>query len=80
MADLDFCQRWSQQTGRPVNIGEYGVCLNANQASISRYLHFLQTEMHKRGFSNHIWAYRGLFGLYDMKANQWNEQTVNALK
>lgn len=78
--DLDFCKRWSEQTGRPVNIGEYGVCLNAPQESINRYLKFMQEQMRERGFSNHIWAYRGLFGVYDLKTKKWNQETLNALK
>lgn len=80
LKDLDFCQQYSEQTGRPVNIGEYGVCLKADQESVSRYLSFLQQEFQKRGFSNHIWAYRGLFGLYDLNTNKWNEETLKAIR
>lgn len=78
--NLDFCKRWNEQTGRPVNIGEYGVCLNAPQESINRYLQFMQQQFRERGFSNHIWAYRGLFGVYDLKNRKWNQETLNALK
>lgn len=78
--DLDFCQKWSKQTGRPVNIGEYGVCLNSDQESRSRYLHFMSQQFRAHGFSSHIWAYRGLFGLYDLKTKQWNDQSLKALK
>lgn len=77
--DLDFCKRWSDIQQRPVNIGEYGVCQNANQQSRSRYLQFIQQEMRSRSLSSHIWAYRGLFGLCDLKTKQWNRQTLKAL-
>lgn len=78
--DLDFCKHYSEQTGRPVNIGEYGVCLKADQESINRYVSFMQKEFEKRGFSNHIWAYRGLFGLYDLKTKEWNKETLKAIQ
>ena len=78
--DLDFCKRWSDQQQRPVNIGEYGACQNAPQQSRERYFKFMQEQFRSHGFSSHIWAYRGLFGLYDLEAKQWNNQSLKALK
>lgn len=78
-SDLDFCQLWSQKQGRPVNIGEYGVCLKADQPSINRYLSFMQKQFNLRGLSNHIWAYRGLFGLCDLQTKEWNAESIAAL-
>ena len=78
--DLDFCQRWSQQTGRPVNIGEYGVCHNADQESCSRYLGAISQQFMARGFSHHIWSYRGVFGLYDLETCKWNKASLDALR
>ena len=77
--DLDFCQRWSEQSSRPLNIGEYGVCLKADQQSMNRYFSFMQEQFQLRGFSSHIWAYRGLFGLYDLQTKTWNQESIQAL-
>lgn len=77
--DLEFCYRWSNANGRPVNIGEYGVCLNADQDSMNRYFSFIQKQFNEYGLSNHIWAYRGLFGLYDLEKNSWNKESLKAL-
>lgn len=77
--DLDFCQRWSEQSSRPLNIGEYGVCLKADQQSMNRYFSFMQEQFQLRGFSSHIWAYRGLFGLYDLQTKKWNQESIQAL-
>lgn len=77
--DLAFCKRWSDYNCRPVNIGEYGVCLNANQPSINRYLSYMQNQFTNLGFSSHIWSYRGVFGLYDHKNKIWNTESLDAL-
>lgn len=78
--DLAFCRKWSEQQQRPVNIGEYGACLKAPQQSRERYLRFMQEQFRKHGFSNHIWAYRGLFGLCDLQTKQWNKGSLKALE
>lgn len=78
--DMDFCKRWSDANKRPINIGEYGVCLNADQESRDRYFRFIQSQFKKNDFSNHIWSYRGIFGLCDLETGEWNTQSLNALK
>ena len=39
----------------------------------------MQEQFHLRGFSSHIWAYRGLFGLYDLQTKKWNQESIQAL-
>lgn len=77
--DMLFCKKWSDANKRPVNIGEYGVCLKADQASRDRYFSYIQSLFEKYGFSSDIWAYRGLFGLYDLENHTWNNESLKAL-
>lgn len=78
--DMDFCALWSSRSGRPVNVGEWGACLNADRDSRLRYFTFMHRLFDAHGFSSHIWAYRGLFGLYDMTKESWDEGVLSSLE
>jgi len=81
LMDMDFLARWSERSGRPVNIGEYGVCANADDDSRNAYLGYICNEIAGHGFSSNIWTYhRDTFGLYDEEKGQWNQGLLNALK
>ena len=78
--DLDYLADWSQRNARPVNIGEFGVCDNADEASRKAYLDYVSREIYNRGFSFHLWAYfRDTFGIYDEDSGKWNQGILNAL-
>ncbi len=59
--DMNFCKRWSDINKRPINIGEYGVCINADTNSRNLYLDYIQSLFKEFGFSSHRWSYRGAF-------------------
>ena len=79
--DFAFLARWSERNGRPVSIGEYGACDNADNASRARYIGFIQSQARQYGFSSMIWAfYRDGFSIYDDASGKWNKQMLKALK
>lgn len=79
--DFAFLSRWSQRTGRPVSISEFGACDNADDASRARYIGFVQSQARQYGFSTMIWSfYRDGFSVYDDASGKWNKQLLKALK
>ena len=79
--DFAFLSRWSQRTGRPVSISEFGACDNADVASRARYIGFVQSLARKYGQSTMVWSfYRDGFSIYDDASGKWNKQLLKALK
>lgn len=79
--DFAFLSRWSQRTGRPVSISEFGACDNADDASRARYIGFVQSQARQYGFSTMIWSfYRDGFSIYDDASGKWNRTLLKALK
>ena len=58
------------------NLDEY---LGIPNTDPNSYFSFMQEQFQLRGFSSHIWAYRGLFGLYDLQTKKWNQESIQAL-
>lgn len=80
LKDLDYCQRWSEQHGRPLNMGEYGCMNTADLDSRCRYIGFMREQSKKRGFSSHLWGYREPFMIRDEKSGEWIMPIVEAMK
>ena len=78
--DLDFCKRWSDSHGRPLNMGEYGCMNTADLESRCRYIGFMREESEKRGFSSHLWGYREPFMIRNPKTGDWEMPIVEAMK
>ena len=78
--DLDFCLRWSQQHGRPLNMGEYGCMNTADLDSRCRYIGFMREQADKCGFSSHLWGYREPFMIRDEKTGSWTMPIIEAMK
>ena len=79
LKDLDYCKRWSDRSGRPVNMGEYGVVNSADEASRARYLGFIQEVATQRDISSHLWGYREIFMIRDEATGEWNNAILDAL-
>ena len=78
--DMNFLAAWSERNGRPVNIGEFGVCDNADDKSRCAWLNFVGSEIISRGMSFCLWAYfRDGFSIYDESSGRWNEGMLKAL-
>ena len=80
LKDLDYCKRWSEKNGRPINMGEYGVVNTADEASRARYLGFIQEVARERGISSHLWGYREIFMIRDRQSGEWNRSILDAMK
>lgn len=80
LKDLDYCKRWSEKSGRPVNMGEYGVVNTADEASRARYLGFMQEVTRERGISSHLWGYREVFMIRDRESGKWRQPILDAMK
>ena len=63
--DHDYCRRWSEKNGRPLNMGEYGVTNTADEKSRALYICFMKNAAESRGFSSHLWGYREPFMIKD---------------
>lgn len=80
LKDLDFCKRWSERNGRPINMGEYGVVNTADQLSRERYLGFMAEAARQRDISSHLWGYREIFMIRDKSTGEWNQPILEAMK
>lgn len=80
LKDLDYCKRWSEKNGRPINMGEYGVVNTADEASRARYLGFMQEVARERDISSHLWGYREIFMIRDKESGKWNQTILEAMK
>ena len=79
ISDIDFCKRWSERTGRPLNMGEYG-CINlADLESRCRYIGFMRKVSEERGFSSHLWGYREPFMIRDEETGAWIRPILDAM-
>lgn len=78
-SDLDFCRRWSEKNGRPLNMGEYGVTNTADEKSRALYLGFMKNAAESRGFCSHLWGYREPFMIRDEDTGEWIEKILDAM-
>lgn len=76
---LDLAQRWSQEHGYPVVVGEFGSYEKADMASRVTYTRLFRDEVEKRGFSWTYWSFAGGFGIYSAKNRAWIEPLRSAL-
>ncbi|MBR6416127.1 MAG: glycoside hydrolase family 5 protein [Bacteroidales bacterium] len=78
--DFRYLSKWSEMTGRPVNIGEYGVCSLADESSRAQWISYLRETISRYGMSSHIWAlYRDTFQIYDEGQGEWNPGILHSI-
>lgn len=80
LSDLDYCKKWGDRNGRPLNMGEYGAVNTADEASRCRYIGFVLDQARSRGFSSHLWGYREPFMIRDEKTGEWIQPILDAMK
>jgi endoglucanase len=77
---LDTAAAWSQATGRPVYLGEFGSYgKHAEMDSRARWTRFVAREAERRGISWAYWEYQAGFGAWDPKARSWRAPLLQAL-
>lgn len=77
--NFDAALKWSQENGRPLFIGEFGVYHTAPEESRLLWLSTVRAEAEARGFSWAHWDFGTNFGAYRLAAREWREPTLRAL-
>jgi endoglucanase len=70
---------WAKAKGRPVFLGEFGACQEADMISRARWTRFVAREAERLGFSWAYWEFCSGFGAYDAQAEAWREPLRSAL-
>lgn len=76
---LDAAARWSQQSGIPLVMGEFGSIRQAQAGSRQRWTAFVAREAEKRGLGWIYWDWCGEFRIYDCGADAWEAGLLEAL-
>lgn len=76
---MDVAAGWSDQTGIPLLMGEFGSYEKADMESRVRFTDYVRTQAELRGFAWSYWEFGAGFGLYDRDADAWRTGLLNAL-
>jgi endoglucanase len=76
---LDAAQRWNQENGYPLHLGEFGTYGAADVASRATYARLVRDEAERRGMGWTYWAFAGAFGIYSPETRTWTEPIRRAL-
>lgn len=69
--ELDRMVAWSQRTGYPVHLGEFGSYQSAPLEGRAAYARFVRDEAELRGMSWAYWEFASTFGVYPATLNDW---------
>jgi endoglucanase len=75
----ELVKKWSEKTGRPIFIGEFGASEHADIRSRINWTRLNRKLAEERGFSWGYWSFAKSFGLYDVQNDQWNHELLSAL-
>lgn len=78
-ADFRSVKAWSETTGIPVFLGEFGVYRSADMECRVRYTQFVRDTAEKFGFAWAYWEFLAGFGIYDWRQNVFREELADAL-
>jgi endoglucanase len=76
---LDAARRWSQETGYPLHLGEFGANTAADMASRENYARMVRDEAERRGIGWTYWEFASDFGMYSPADGSWIEPIRRAL-
>jgi endoglucanase len=76
---MERARRWSQQTGYPLHLGEFGSNEKADLESREKYARIVRDEAEKRGIGWAYWEFASSFGVYSPKDGAWVEPIRRAL-
>ncbi len=77
--DFDKAASWSEKTGRPVFLGEFGAYSRADMDSRSAWTAAIVDEAELRGFSWSYWEFGSGFGAYNRGMKEWEPPLLSAL-
>jgi hypothetical protein len=76
---MDLASAWSDETGIPLLMGEFGSYEKADMASRVSWTEYVRAEAEKRGFAWAYWEFGAGFGIYDRDAGDWRAGLRDAL-
>jgi endoglucanase len=76
---FDRALEWSESTGVPLWLGEFGAYSTADMDSRARWTATVRTEAEAHGFSWAYWEFGAGFGVYDRDARTWRQPLLDAL-
>lgn len=79
MIDFDKAKAWSDRTGIPVYMGEFGAYNKAGMDSRSRWTQFAARQAEERGFSWSYWEFCAGFGIYNPETRIWRTPLLYTL-
>lgn len=76
---MDLASQWSDMTGVPLLMGEFGAYEKADLESRTRWTRYVREEAERRGFAWSYWEFGAGFGIYDRDAGEWRTGLLEAL-
>jgi endoglucanase len=76
---LDAAQRWSEEHGYPLHLGEFGAYNAADMQSRENYTRLVRDEAERRGIGWTYWEFASSFGVYSPETGTWVEPIRRAL-
>lgn len=77
--NLALARAWSEDTGLPVHLGEFGAYDKADHASRVRWTEYVARQAEKSGISWSYWEFCANFGIYDNDAARMDGELLKAL-
>lgn len=77
--DFAKASDWSEKTGIPVFLGEFGCIATADPASRVRWATAARQEAESRGFGWAWWDFCANFGIYDKENHEFDQEMLDAL-
>jgi endoglucanase len=77
--DFDAVQHWSEASGRPILLGEFGAYDKGDMDSRARYTSFVARTAESHGWAWTYWQFDSDFVLYDVTRDKWIEPIRDAL-
>ncbi len=77
---FDKVVAWGKKNNRPINLGEFGAYIKADEESRMRWTRFIAKTAEERNLSRLYWGFCcDNFGVYDRQTNEWRQPLLNTL-
>lgn len=76
---MDTAIKWSQTSGYPVYLGEFGAYQKADDTSRAEYARIVRSVAEARSIPWAYWEFASSFGIFEPKTNTWNTELRRAL-
>lgn len=77
--DFEQIQSWRKRTGRPVILGEFGVCNRCgSREDRQRWVSMVSNAARQRNIPHIYWSFDGPFGVFEFSLEKWEKAIVAA--